>query len=507
MTQLQQSRGRVVMIVDNNITFDGRVQKQARSMAECGWEVVLLGRNTDKIAANRWKLGDADVRLVSMPVPLAERRDRLRRAPLRSPFAYPPGKLAAYKSQLARARIVDLAFQREALAAGNPGLAGPRRAVVTARLAVARVQRGWVEFRRERALSLRSHRIEADGLTDRSMSWFWQRLLGKRSWRRLDLNHWDWELAYGPVIDKLKPDLIHANDQRMLAVGARAAARAKAAGRDVKLVWDAHEYTPGTLRDGDRNRWIIGQIAIEKDFARFADSVVTVSERLADLLIAEHGLEERPAVVLNTPVISNEPIPDPVPDIRTQIGLPADTPLMIYSGMAAPTRGIGIIIEAMPFLDGVHFGLVTKKSDERHTRPLLERAEELGVADRIHLVDFVPVTQIVPFLSTATFGIHPLIHMPNHEISLATKFYEYSHARLPILGSDVRTMAETIAKTGQGEVFTVGDVDEFVRGARAILADRDRYVKAYETPGLLENWTWTKQADVLNSVYSRLLGT
>ena len=46
--------------------------------------------------------------------------------------------------------------------------------------------------------------------------------MGDRSWRRLDPGLWEWELAYGPVIDRLKPDIIHANDFRMLGVGARA---------------------------------------------------------------------------------------------------------------------------------------------------------------------------------------------------------------------------------------------------------------------------------------------
>lgn len=505
MTETRPTRGRVVMIVDNNITFDGRVQKQARSMAQRGWEVVLLGRNTDKVELNTWKIGDAEARLVSTPVPLISRRDRLRRAPLRAPLAYPPGKLGGYKVQLAKAQIADVEYRQDVLATSNPALARLRRVGLATRLWVARRRSTWAEFRQERSLSLRTHRMEADGLTDRFMSSFWQRVLGKRAWRRLDLNHWDWELAYGKVIDNLKPDLIHANDQRMLAVGARAAVRAKAAGRDVKLVWDAHEYTAGQLAKGDRNRWLIGQVAIEKDFDRFADAVVTVSEPLADLLIAEHGLAERPAIVLNTPVIDDEPIEDPVPDVRSQMGLADDIPLMVYSGGAAPVRGIGVIVESLPFLNGVHFGLVTKKSDERHIRPILDRAEELGVVDRIHIVDYVPVRQIVPFLSTATFGIHPLIHLPNHEISLATKFYEYSHARLPILGSDVKTMAATIRATGQGEVFTVGNLEEFVAGAKAILANRERYVAAYDQPGMLETWTWEHQAEVLDGVYSRLL--
>ena len=57
----------------------------------------------------------------------------------------------------------------------------------------------------------------------------------------------------------------------------------------------------------------------------------------------------------------------------------------------------------------------------------------------------------------------PIQHWPNHEIALITKFFEYSHARLPLVVSDVRTMAETVRETGQGEVFEAEDVADFVR--------------------------------------------
>jgi glycosyltransferase involved in cell wall biosynthesis len=98
----------------------------------------------------------------------------------------------------------------------------------------------------------------------------------------------------------------------------------------------------------------------------------------------------------------------------------------------------------------------------------------------------------------------PILHYPNHEISLITKVLEYSHARLPIVVSDVKAMSETVRKTGQGEVFVAEDVTDFVRAVSAVLADPQRYRSAYQTPGLLEQWTWRSAADALDGVYTRL---
>ena len=372
---------------------------------------------------------------------------------------------------------------------------------------LARVAGKWVAFRTSRLATLQRNRQTMTRPLDRLTTKLWQLIMGDRSWRRLDPGIWDWELAFGPVIDDLKPDLIHANDFRMLAIGARAATRAKAAGRDVKLVWDAHELLPGMEPWGSHPRWHLAQCALESEFAPYADAVVTVSETLADLLVAEHGLRERPAVVLNAPVIEDRQDDHEVQDIRAACGLLPQTPLMVYSGLARAKRGLGLMVEALAFIDEVHVAFVVSDVGAPYMRELSERATELGVVERLHIVPYVPVRDIVPFLATADIGVHPLNHWPNHEISLATKFYEYSHARLPMLVSDVKTMAETVRATGQGEVFIADDVDDFVRAAKEVLGDEARYARAYDKPGLLAAWTWEVQADELDRVYTRLVPT
>ncbi len=123
----------------------------------------------------------------------------------------------------------------------------------------------------------------------------------------------------------------------------------------------------------------------------------------------------------------------------------------------------------------------------------------------MHALPFVPHWQVVDFLSAADVGLIPIHHWPNHELALITKFMEYAHARLPIVVSDVETMAAKVRETGQGEVFRAQDTDDFVRAVTAVLTAPARYRAAYDTPGLLDAWTWPAQAEVLDGVYRRLL--
>ncbi|MFG3342744.1 glycosyltransferase family 4 protein [Glycomyces sp. NPDC048151] len=489
--------GRIVMLVQDGVTGDSRVQKEAASAAAAGWEVFLLGRSDGR--AEEWDLDGATVRLVPTQRTFDLRRHEVRRPWLRGPLAYPPGPLEAYRRKQVQAWKADLAFER---ARGGAGFSYSvkRAAFGTAGL--------WIKARTRASRLARESRAAAASPLDRAAFRFWRKTLGDRSWRRLDPALWDLELAFGPVVDELQPDLIHANDFQMLGVGARAKVRAKAAGRDVKLVWDAHEFLPGMKPWKDHPWWHAAQVAHEREFAPYADAVVTVAEPLADLLVAEHGLTEPPAIVMNTPDFSAAPdAAEPVPDLRALCGVEKDTPLMVYSGVPLVQRGIDIMVEALPSLPEVHAALVLSKHHWAYVRQMTSRAAELGVADRVHLLHHVPHHQVVPFVAAADIGVSPNHHHQNHEISLNTKFFDYSHARLPMVVSDVKHIAATVRATGQGEVFAAGDTEDFIRAVKLVLADPEAYRRAYDERVPLDTWTWKEQARVLTAVYERLIGS
>ncbi len=471
--------GRVVMLVDNDVRGDSRVQKAARSAAAAGWEVTLLGRALGP-GPRSWRVGKVTVRLLATPE--ARRRNR---TPAVSEAA---DGLGHHLSGWVRAWRAD-----ERLRAGGSTPSGwppwPWSAI------------RWTQL----VGSMAARRLPAGlgGAYTRA----WTRIEGDRAWRHLEPGLWDFELAYGPVIDELAPDIIHAHDFRMIGVGARAKLRAQAAGGQVRLVWDAHEYLPGVTPWYDNGRWLPAHLAYEHEYVRYADAVITVSETLAELLRQQHQLPDRPAVMLNAPSLGPAPpgaAGEPVPDLREICGVGPTTPLLVYSGTAPAQRGIDIMIESLPALDTAHVALVVSKSQSTPVQQVLELARRLGVQARVHLVPYVPYWQVPAFLSAADVGVIPIHHWPNYEIALIQKFLEYSQARLPIVVSDLRTMAETVRRTGQGEVFVAKDLPGYIRAVRAVLADPARYRAAYDQPGLLESWTWEAQEPVLDEVYRRL---
>jgi glycogen synthase len=493
------SRGRVVMLVDNSVVGDSRVQKVARSAADAGWDSILLGCAVAD-EPRSWKLGAAEVRVL----PLFGVRPRVASAaPARGPRAGAASAGGARAGAAARPRQLLPTGVRRRLPAGvRDGLRQQRRRVRQLRRRV-RQFRDWMSDHDR--MPRRTARLLIRRPVQYAQLWFWSATKGDRAWRWLEPGLWNYEHTFADAIDELAPDVIHAHDFRMVGVAVRAAQRARAAGRRVAVVWDAHEWVAGVRPGRDDVRWLPAHRAYVREYAPLADAVVTVSETLADMLQREHGLGERPTVVLNAPVVPDGPIDEPGPDVRQLSGLDRDTPLMVYAGIVMPHRGLDTVVDALPQLPGVHLALVAHERSRPVVRRLVRAAAALGAADRVHVLPFVSHEQVVSYLSGADVGLIPLHHWSNYEIALTTKFFEYSHARLPIVVSDVKTMAETVRATGQGEVFRAQDVDDFARAARAVLADPGRYRDAYERPGcLLPTWTWQAQAQVLDSLYDKL---
>ncbi|WP_088318035.1 glycosyltransferase [Kineosporia sp. R_H_3] len=496
----------LAVIVDNHVVGDSRVQKCALAAASAGYRVVLVGRAPG--AADTFTIGSGDVtvevRRIEAPFQLLGLARRVPRGRWRYPFAYPSVDHNARRGLRLKALTADLRARKLILRQSGE-IAGWRGRAKDLALKAETVplRAGWL-LHRFRQLGFRalSERVKRDdGLVLRAGTRLRTALRGPGAWRALDPVLLDVELGFGPVLDELAPDLLHANDFRMCGVAARAAARAAALGRRVPVVYDVHEWVAGVA--SKTPRWRAANTGHEAEYIGRADAVITVSDRLAEMLQERYRLVDRPRVVLNAPRFE----PDaPAPDggLRAACGLADDVPLLVYSGSAAPQRGIDTVVDALVHLPPVHLALVI--AHPARAEEITARARQAGVADRVHVLPYVAPQDVVPFLRSATAGLIPIHHVPNHEIALITKYFEYAHAGLPIISSDTDTMGTTTRALGNGEVFVAEDVADLVRAVAAVTADPRRYRAAYDRHAdVLRSWSWHEQEAVLLDVYADVL--
>ncbi|MFD4696889.1 glycosyltransferase family 4 protein [Streptomyces niveus] len=507
--------GRVVMLVDNTIDGDSRVQKHARSMADAGWEVHLIGR-APATGPDTYQLGEAQIHRLTLRRLPPRKSLRRRVTGVRYPLAYDSQDKAVLKNRRIKVDWAELEV-RGAGAGARTGIANPSSSkqlpLIAARLA-GKVRRTTIRARTRQTKAAAAAWGDKNGTLEGLEMAFWGATMGDRAWRRLDPLPLRYELSYRDKIEELQPDLIHAHDYRMIGVAARAGVRARAAGRDVRVVYDAHEFVPGLAQANPSKKWLASQVAYEREHIPYVDAVVTVSPALAEMLQTSHGLKELPVVTLNAPpklvpgeeTSSDWTTEDGARDVREACGLGPGTPLAVYCGGAAPQRCLHTIVESLAYADDVHAAFMINNLEGEYVRSLRELAESIGAADRVHFMPYVPYDVLVRFLSTADVGIHPLRKGPvNHEVALSTKFFEFMQARLPVVVSDVKAMADEVNRVGNGEVFRSEDGKDLSRAVGAVLSDRDRYTAPYDQPGMLDEWSWEAQAEKYVVLYERLL--
>jgi glycosyltransferase involved in cell wall biosynthesis len=326
-------------------------------------------------------------------------------------------------------------------------------------------------------------------------------------WRVLLPDIVDLSLAFSPVIDELEPDVIHAHDVHMVGIAADAVERARHSGRTVPWIYDAHEFVQGLSQYGGRTRRVVAAWAdLEREYIGSADRVITVSPAIADKLQECYRLPRRPAVVLNAPVIRSHGT-SAARSVRDEAGIAADVPFVVYSGGVTTARGLHTVIEALPRLPGVHFGIVAVPARiTRQVEGLLDLAEQRGVADRVHILPPVAAELVVGYLSSATVGVAPLLHFGSHDMALPNKLFEHLHGGTPVVVSDCRVMAAFVRELGVGEVFPAGDPAACADALSKVISNRDSYTRALAVkPSPLAEYTWKQQETVLRRLYRELL--
>ncbi|GGY83733.1 glycosyltransferase [Streptomyces nitrosporeus] len=483
-------RPRLAVIVANGITGDSRVQKTALAAARAGWDVTLVGRSTGKNREHSWF---GPVKVIRVPVG----NHYTRRVAASAKAGSPRAKITQWgvkdKKGLEQLRAAHKAWVREQSARvgwmGDSAVAG----------VPAAGRKAWIKARRgAHQLRVRAYRWE-EGQKARSRE---RNKAANGDWRHDWPGLVDLDLAFGPVIEELKPDVIHANDVTMINTGALAAARLRAAGRKCAWLYDAHEYVAGV-------EWRLPVMdsafpAVEREFIGKADAVVTVSPEIAEIIRSDHKLPKTPLVVRNTPIRGVIGENAGRVSVREACGLGDDVPLLVYSGWIASERGLGTAVEGLAQLPDYHLAVVAGFKSDELTR-LLEQATQLEVRDRIHVVPYVAQHEVADYLSTADLGLICSKRTINYELSLPTKTAEYLHAGLPIIASDVQTLSAYVREHGVGEVFVSGDAESFVEAVTRGVANRAA-MKERISDEVLTELSWEHQCEGLMRLYTEISG-
>lgn len=171
-----------------------------------------------------------------------------------------------------------------------------------------------------------------------------------------------------------------------------AAYASRLAGRsDVRLVMTRHLVRTG--KTSLPYRWLYRQL----------DAVAFVSD-----LARTEFFSTRPTLPMGRTAVIRPAVmvPDGVEpaDLRGHYALPSTDLIAMYHGRLDPEKGLDPLLEAMATLHGrpLQLLLVGRGSDA-YTAQLKQKAQALGIADRIHFIGFQ--SEVLPYVAAADFGV------------------------------------------------------------------------------------------------------
>jgi glycosyltransferase involved in cell wall biosynthesis len=267
-------------------------------------------------------------------------------------------------------------------------------------------------------------------------------------------------------------DVIHAHDFATLPA-ARLLARGGA-----RLVYDAHEIYADQEPDAPSlQRALIRRL--EGPLARRADTVITVSEPIAEELNESLRLRKRPLVVLSCP-----------PRSEVEPAARGDGPLLaLYQGAIGPGRPLDDLVVAAEHAEGVQ---LTVRVPGAPPLPGVEMAQPVEPDE---LVD-----------AAAAFHVGLVINRPvtrNDELVLPNKLFEYLMAGLAVVAPRLPGMAPVIEGERIGLTYEPGRPEllgaaltELARDGERLARMRaqarrlalERFNAESQLPMLLEAW-------------------
>lgn len=300
------------------------------------------------------------------------------------------------------------------------------------------------------------------------------------------------ELFYRIVKQHRDADFYHVCDVLPLPVGILIK---NFFNRSAKVVYDAHELE----FDKNVDRSTYGKIIrfLEARYIRKVDAMMTVSAPIAAAYAKEYNIAP-PKVVMNCANLQKV-VPNQI--FRKKFNLRPDQKIILYQGSLKPNRGVEELLAAFKN-NGDQYVLVLLGIP--YTNDYLKFLEEIVAAsNNVFFHPAVAPNELLAYTASADIGTY-IIQKTNrsHDMSLGNKIFEYLHAQLPIITSDLIVTREVIGNK-LGCVIPEDSPTEIRNAIETILKNGKEYYQK-EIAKAIKIYNWENQEKVLLQIYADL---
>lgn len=264
--------------------------------------------------------------------------------------------------------------------------------------------------------------------------------------------------------------------------------------RGKKLVYDSHEYFTGmpelqTTRIKKKIWTTLERLLLPK--IKYA---YTVNGSIAALYKSQYGIDMK--VVRNVPYLETNPLNNnPVYPQKKKI-------LLLQGSGINEGRGAEELIQSMQFLPD-YFLLYLIGGGDRWTQ-IKKMCNDLMLDHKVIFLERMPHSKLIEYTKQAHLGLS--LDKPfclNYELSLPNKIFDYIHAGIPVLSSNVTEVRAVIEKYNIGVVIDEVTPKEIASEVLKVFEAPQQYQLWKEnTRKAAEDLCWQKEEKVLDQIFS-----
>ena len=310
------------------------------------------------------------------------------------------------------------------------------------------------------------------------------------------------------LVDKTKPDIIHAHSPVLTALAAKGVA--KRAGLplvyEIRAFWEDAAVAHGTCREGgpryQATHWL------ETHIARSADAVGVICQGLLDDL-RQRGIQSDKLFTVPNAVDLDKFSQGRPQDaqLAAQLGL-TDAEVIGFIGSFYDYEGLDVLLQAMPELIArrpkLHLLLVGGGPVEAAIK---QQIADLGIAAKVHFVGRVPHQEVERYYSLVDVLVYPRKNMRLTNLVTPLKPLEAMAEGKLVAASDVGGHRELIMPGETGTLFAADDPKAIVESVNTLFENASDWPAMRERARryVTEQRTWAQTVANYKPVYTRLL--
>ena len=325
--------------------------------------------------------------------------------------------------------------------------------------------------------------------------------INSRNWRvwifTQIIRYFEFTLRAASTMIRLHPQVCHAHAIQALLPCWLAHIIARC-----KLVYDSHEFEQGM--DFSSSTRIPKLLELtwtwpEKLLIHSTDSVITVSDSLADALARSYHIEQ-PVVIRNCP--ESKPYRAGSNYLHVKYNIPQDWPVVLYQGILTHGRGLIELVQSANELQNLAV-VITGHGPLAET--LMEAASKITSNTKFIFTGSIPMAHLPEMTASASIGVVLTQNTClNHYYSLPNKLFEYVQAGLPVVGSNLPEIAKIIQEYQIGVVVDPDDPRNIASGIQQLIEKRGDSIARKNTVRVANIYNWENESRKLIILYRKL---